>query len=46
MIKSKQNLWEVTVSSDSSEIRHSANGNLSSLYSQHNLSAGTITHAE
>ena len=46
IIKRKQNLWEVPVSSDFSEIRFSANGNISSLYLQHNHSAGTITHAE
>ena len=45
IIKRKQNLWEVPISSDFSEIRFSANGNIFSLYLQHNLSAGTITHA-
>lgn len=46
IIKRKQNLWEVPVSSDFCEIRFRANGNVSPLYLQHNLSAGPITHAE
>lgn len=46
IIKRKRNLWEVPVSSDFPEIRFSANRNIFSLYLQHNLSAGTITHAE
>lgn len=46
IIKRKQNLWEVPVSSDFCEISFSANRNVSPLYLQHNLSAGPISHTE